>query len=306
MKEQFTTYKVSGKVLMLIEAANVIMGEYAKQGFVMTLRMVHYQFVARQLFANTLKNYKKLGWALRVGRRMGLVDWAYLEDQVRKLDELPTWDSPRNVLDSAAVWYKENIWEDQEYAPEVWVEKGAMLSVIRPVCTDLRLPALACRGYVSDSAQYEASKRFITSIENGKTPIVFYLGDHDPSGLDMTRDNIETFEMMTGEPIEVRRLALNWDQIEKYGPPPNPAKMTDTRAPAYVRQYGRQSWEVDALPPNIIDALIREAVTPLIEQRKWKRSIAHETANRNRVKLVADNAELVIRRLERAAERGLI
>ena len=63
----------------------------------------------------------------------------------------------------------------------------------------------------------------------------------------MTRDIQERLQLFTGQDIEVRRLALNIDQIKRYNPPPNPAKLTDSRATAYVREYGNDSWELDAL-----------------------------------------------------------
>lgn len=298
MKESFGYWRMSGKVMQMIDQGNVILAEYAAMGLVMTLRMLHYQFVSRQLFANTYRNYKKLSWAMAQGRKMGLVDWDYLEDRVRMLDELPTWDSAEGMLDSAIEWYKHDIWLDQAYAPEFWVEKDALSGVIGPACRKYRVPVLACRGYVSESAQYQASKRFLSYIDSGREPIVFHMGDHDPSGLDMTRDNTESFELMTGEPVKVIRLALNWDQIQHYQPPPNPVKSRDTRTPKYRRQFGNVSYELDALSPKVLNQLTLDAIEPLINKRKWKASIDKETEQRDKLKLVREHFERVIEKLQ--------
>lgn len=299
MKEAFEYKRLAGKVLTMIDQANAIMEEYAAMGITMTLRMLHYQFVSRLLFANTLKNYKRLGHALKVGRRMGLVDWKYLEDSIRSLDEHPTWTDPQDALSTIAGWYQEDIWSEQEYAPELWIEKYALGVVLNPTCRELRTPLFACRGYVSASAQYDASKRFQQHIADGRTPIVFYLGDHDPSGLDMTRDNREVIELLTGEAIEVRRLGLNWDQIEQYNPPPNPAKMRDSRYGGYVRRFGRECWELDALPPNVLIDLVTNAIRPLIDTHIWQASLDREAANRDKLELIRDRYAEIIEQLER-------
>lgn len=238
-KEAFQYTRVAGKVISMIDRANEILQEYSAQGFVMTLRMLHYQFVSRDLYANTKNNYKKLGHAMTVGRLMGLIDWDHLEDRVRELSGIPTWERPADIIHSAAWSYREKLWLSQDHWPEVWIEKDALSGVISPACNALRVDFFACKGYVSASAQYGSSKRFQDAIARGQTPIVFHLGDHDPSGVDMTRSNREYFELLTGEPVEVRRIALNMDQIRQYRPPPNFANMRDSRSPAYIRRHGK-------------------------------------------------------------------
>lgn len=57
---------------------------------------------------------------------------------------------------------------------------------------------------------------------------------------------------MFGASVEVRRLALNMEQVRKYDPPPNPAKVTDSRFAAYCDQFGDESWELDALSPKVV------------------------------------------------------
>jgi hypothetical protein len=166
--------------------------------------------------------------------------------------------------------------------------------VIEGVCNRHRVRFFACRGYVSQSAQYEASKRFIQIRENKQEPIIFHLGDHDPSGLDMSRENRAKFELLTGDPVELRRLALNYDQVQQYKPPPNPAKMGDTRAYAYVQEFGDESWELDALSPEVIERLIVDAIEPLINKRKWDRVKAREEKEKNQLEEVSLNWDNIV------------
>ncbi len=165
---------------------------------------------------------------------------------------------------------------------QVWIEKDALLGVIEGICTEWRVPHFACRGNNSESLQYQAGKRFEEYLDEGLTPIILHLGDHDPNGIDMTRDNRDRLAMFARQSIEVRRLALNMDQVERYGPPPNFAKETDTRYAAYVEQFGTtECWELDALAPTVIAELVRAEVEALIDRNAWDAAKAEERRNRS-------------------------
>jgi hypothetical protein len=86
-------------------------------------------------------------------------------------------------------------------------------------------------------------------LEAGQDVVVLHLGDHDPSGLDMTRDLRDRLSLYSRAAVDVQRVALNMDQVGVFNPPPNFAKESDKRFEAYRRQYGDQCWELDALPP---------------------------------------------------------
>ena len=86
----------------------------------------------------------------------------------------------------------------------------------------------------------------------------------------MTRDIEDRLRMFTrgSVPIEVDRIALNMDQVEEYSPPPNPAKATDARFESYRRKFGEESWELDALDPGDLNALIVDRVEQVIDWEK--------------------------------------
>lgn len=137
-------------------------------------------------------------------------------------------------------------------------EKDALLDPIERAARAADVPYLACRGYVSLSAMWQASQRF---SEDGRPVVLIHLGDHDPSGIDMTRDiDARLNEVFAEADVTVKRIALNMDQIEQYHPPPNPAKITDSRAAGYIQEFGRESWELDALAPDVIEQLITDEI----------------------------------------------
>ena len=281
-----------------INLCNSIIDEYAAQGFDLTLRQLYYQFVSRGYIANTLNEYKNLGVLVNDARLAGYIDWGRIVDRVRNLRKLPAWDSPESILESAADGFHMNRWETQENYVEVWIEKNALIGVIEPICDELDLPYFACIGYTSQSEMWTAARRLQYRMQQGKTPIILHLGDHDPSGIDMTRDIQERLELFIGtdqrakgrrfQGIELQRLALNWDQVEQYAPPPNPAKLSDSRANAYILEYGDESWELDALDPTTIAQIIRTAVNDFIDWDKWAEIEEEETESKKRLQQVAD------------------
>ena len=256
-----------------IDQANRIIADYQRQGFDLTLRQLYYQFVARGLIPNRDSEYKKLGSVVNDARLAGLIDWNAIQDRTRFVRSLSHWDSPEAVIASAAASYRRDMWETQDYRPEVWIEKDALVGVISGVCEDLDVPYFSCRGYTSQSEMWAAGQRLKRYVRDGQTPVILHLGDHDPSGIDMTRDIADRLELfMGGCPID--RLALNLDQVRAYNPPPNPAKTTDSRFASYIRIYGQESWELDALEPRVLADLIRGTLAQLIDTDAWDDQLA--------------------------------
>lgn len=288
MKECFIPRQFSANSQAIIEQANSIIAEYLTQGFTLTLRQLYYQFVARDLIANKQSEYKRLGSIINDARLAGLIDWHAIEDRTRNVRTHPSWESPADIIASCAQGYAIDLWEHQKYRPEVWIEKDALTGIIEPVCRQYQVPYFACRGYSSQSEQYRAGKRFLQHADNGQTPIVFHLGDHDPSGIDMTRDNESRLSLFSESDLQVKRLALNIDQVRQYNPPPNPAKETDSRSGSYVAEFGRQSWELDALDPVLIHQLIERELRAIIVLAAWEESVAKQRKERAQLKKVQE------------------
>lgn len=291
MREAFTKIAFRTKTLKLIDQANEIIGEFRARGFTLTVRQLYYQFVARDLIANTPQNYERVASVVDDARKAGLIDWRAIEDRTRFLRRIPDFADPQAWLDNEIEGYAEDIWRDQDYYAEVWVEKDALLGVIEGACNELRVPYFACRGYPSSSELYKAGKRLARIRDAGRWPIVFYLGDHDPSGLQMGVENapnaLETYSR--SHDIEVRHVALTRDQIDEHDPPANYAKESDSRFNWYQETTGLdESWELDALDPDVIDAVIRSNVEDILDRAKFDRNVAAETANRNRLHEIKD------------------
>jgi hypothetical protein len=230
---------------------------------------------------------------------------------------------------------------DQPSRVEVWIEKDALVGVIEGICNDLdQVSFFSCRGYTSQSEVWGAAQRLGEFMKQGQDVIILHLGDHDPSGIDMTRDIRDRLEMflrtdLTNTAIEehregledafertgtetakelrerdpeayaefhdkvtatyatygsitVDRIALNMDQIDQYDPPPNPAKITDSRAVSYMAEYGEESWELDALEPAVLSDLVRDFVESVRDEEAWAAAEAEEGEHRRLLSAVSE------------------
>jgi hypothetical protein len=273
---RYSDKKLSAGTLELVRVAGSIMAEYRQQNLVLTLRQLYYQFVQRKVLPNTMSSYNRIGNAVSDGRMAGLLPWDGIEDRTRNLMGLRTYRHPGEAIREAKAGYRRDLWEGQPMRPEVWIEKEALSGVIAGICNELRVDFFSCRGYNSQSEQWRAGQRFAGYYQRGQRPIVLHLGDHDPSGLDMTRDNRERLQVFCGVPVAVQRLALNKDQVEQHNLPPDPAKHSDSRFQAYQEEFGDESWELDALDPRTIRELISTAVGRLRDPDAWNKALARE------------------------------
>ena len=278
----------------LVVQAVAIISEYSAQGYDLTLRQLYYQFVARDLIRNSQREYKRLGGIIAKARMAGMIDWDAIVDRTRNLRAWQTWSGPQDALEWLRDRYTLEKWSHQPAYVEVWVEKEALAGVFERVCHQLGVPFFACRGYVSLSEMWSASQRLVGRRDRGKKTVVLHFGDHDPSGIDMTRDiadRTELFGQTYG--IDVRRIALNMDQVEEHDPPPNPAKMSDSRAEDYVATHGYQSWELDALDPSVLSELVRTEVEQLRDQDLWDDLEAEQEEHMETMEAIADRWEEV-------------
>ena len=261
-----------GQSLILVDTAEDIINEYQAAGYVLTLRQLYYQFVARDIIENTERSYKNLGSIITRARMAGLISWDAIEDRNREHHNFWYQESSSSVIRNLPNYIRFDRWERQPYYVEVWVEKEALGNVVSRACNPLLVPHMACKGYLSASEAWRAGQRFEEKIHDGKECVLIHLGDHDPSSIDMTRDNRDRMDIFTQMPggVDVRRIALNMDQIEEYKPPAAPAKKSDSRAIDYIRRYGKKSWELDALEPSMMEKLITDEVRGLIEWDSWQ------------------------------------
>lgn len=301
MKEQFINKRFGPAASGMIDTINGILAEYVQAGYDLSLRQLYYQLVSRNVVENTERSYKNVGNIVSDARLAGLIDWEVIKDRGREMVQNPHWDSPSDIVEACASQFKVDRWANQSAYVEVMVEKQALEGVLIPVCQEWDVPFTANKGYSSSSAMYEASKRFLKRATEEKELYILYLGDHDPSGIDMTRDVCSRIDLFVKtscgrcdeigpneiDAVSVKRLALNMDQVRAMNPPENPAKITDSRAAGYIKRFGHSSWELDAIEPRQLASLVSKAIEKLIDRDAWEQSGQRQEQGRKALNRVA-------------------
>lgn len=298
MKQQYKEINLRRDTLELIEFINRLIASYQAQGFLLSVRQLYYQLVARAIVENTEKSYKRVASIINDGRLAGLIDWDAIEDRGRDIVLRTRWHSGAQIVDSAARGYHMDMWDNQTSRVFVIVEKAALAGVLEGVCQRYDVPLLAARGYPSVSVLRELTLEHITDALNvGQRVTVLHLGDHDPSGIDMTRDLEERIHMFVEgdgcdpDDVTINRIALSMRQIEEKKPPPNPAKTTDARFGEYRRRFGDESWELDALEPSYLVNLVDAQISMHIDDDAWEERSAHVEGIREKLTKTARRFE---------------
>ena len=294
MKQQYVEPKRwKGKKKLVFEKVVEVVDEFEKQGYRMTLRQLYYQLVSRDIIANSKLEYQKLSVLLTESRMGGLIDWDFIEDRTRTPQKHGEWGNIQNIVNDAIHQYRRDRWFDQDEYVEVWVEKEALAGILEPITEKYHVTLMVNRGYSSATAMHDSALRFLRKENEEKTTHILYLGDHDPSGMDMVRD-IEDRMRVFGASVcdNVNRIALNMDQIQEYNPPPNPAKVDDPRAKDYIEQFGNTSWELDALSPKNLNDLLDVEIRKLLDIEKYNRICRVEEYERQQLTAVAEEIEI--------------
>ena len=273
MKQEYKKYRPRQKTLDQIEVMNEIIADYMADGYRLTVRQLYYQLVSRNEIPNTERSYQNTISLVSNARLGGLMDWNAIEDRTRAVRSQNHWNNVEQIIRATISNYYLDRWDNQKYRPIVMIEKDALIGVIQSMCDRLDVPYLSCRGYASQTVlRNYGYGRMATQIMRNKHPVILHLGDLDPSGLDMSRDLSERLAMFSdgieGIDFTFKRIALSMEQVDELQPPPNPAKVTDSRFEAYREIYGEESWELDALPPAYINDLLKKEIKLLTDGDK--------------------------------------
>jgi hypothetical protein len=284
MKECFQSKKFGERSLAIIAKANEIISTYAAMGYDLSVRQLYYQFVAENVLKNTPENYQALQAVVSEGRLAGLIDWEYIKDRGRVTHKDSTYASLKGFIQQLNESYRLDKWKNQANYVEVMVEKQALEGVLLPVCQKWEVAFTANKGYSSSSTMYERGKYLQSQRDvEGKKIHVIYLGDHDPSGVDMSRDVQDRLSMFSDGYVEVHRVALNIEQVRRLKLPENPAKMDDSRAADYVALYGPHSWELDAIDPRTLAGIVEHKIRSLLDYTQWTKDVQIQDAEQDKL-----------------------
>lgn len=261
----------SKKVWDRIQNINKILDEYETR---LTVRQIYYQMASRQLVPLNKKGYDSVVSACNKGRKKGYIDWNKIEDRTRQPQIEPMWQGVNHFKNTVLTAYKRDVWINQPSYFEIWLEKNALHGLVFPVARKYGVLLQTSVGYSSISALFEGSKRF----KNGDT--ILYLGDHDATGVDIDRSIKDSFHDYLNLEINVERIGLLYEDIEKYNLISNPDKATDPRSKKYP--YKKQA-ELDALSPNVLIKRVESAILSHLDMAAYHECKRIETEELNKI-----------------------
>lgn len=223
---------------------------------------------------------------MEVARWNGLVDFEAFSDRDRamvgqtKFEDTNLEDKQDEAKNQIGLWmrsYSKNRWENQPYYPEILIEKKALEGVFAKPCRNWDVAVGACKGYPSLTFLFELSERFKEAERQGKTPVIIYFGDYDPSGEDIPRSIVDNLEKFGVQSVELRRVALMEKQVIEWKLPPAPAKETDSRT---ANWDGLGQVELDAVKPEKLISMLNEAVESVFNRELYDELMEKEDEER--------------------------
>jgi hypothetical protein len=283
-QEQFDTRskKVRGmapRSLALIDAMRI----EAKRAKPITGRGIGYKLFTRKLIPSMGRaDMQRVYRLLKEARERGIIPWSWIVDESRELERVATWNDPADYADAVIRSYRRDYWNQQPVRVEVWSEKGTVRGVLDPVLDKYGVGFRVAHGFGSATMTHDVSED-----DDGRSLIILYAGDHDPSGLCMSEHDLPArFEKYGGNHIELKRIALLPEHLDGLPSFPASEKKADPRYKWFVRNYGTQCWELDALDPNDLRALVEAAILEHIEPVAWGRCAVVERAEQESIQIV--------------------
>ena len=270
----------------------------------LTLRQIYYQLVGQQIIENSLKEYGKLSRMTTKARLQGVIDWTAIEDRSRSMTEWQQYESREAFIDEQRETvfdgYIRNLMQSQLEYLEIWTEKDALSSLFKRVAGRYGIPVIVARGFSSISFVFELRSRVDRELSERERPTrIIYLGDFDPSGVEMLPSMLQTLYDEMGvcqEILQGDRIALLPEQIEQHDLPSSPdaVKLGDTRAKKFIEQYGSQAVELDALPPEVLMDILENAIREKLDLSKFDEEIQQQKHDRQQIQAVRDKVLEVI------------
>jgi hypothetical protein len=257
------------RIRRLIEAALAILSAE----WPMTVRQLFYRLVSVQHVENSRGDYQKVSRIMTKARDDGRCPFKWIVDRSRPEYAPNVFDDPSEYADVIKRSYRKDYWVMQPNYCEIWTEKDAVVGSIQAVTDELGIRVRVGRGFLSTTKAHEIAERF---AQIDKPIMVFYLGDHDPSGRNIEADVRERVLAHGSGPFSLKRLAIHAGDIRRFNLPPLRVKHTDSRAGEFLAKYSNACVELDALPPSELRRRIQEAVAGLLDASLWNRAIAVE------------------------------
>lgn len=199
------------------------------------------------------EGYRRIQRRLTRLRRDKRVPYDHLVDTTRAGYHVDTYGGAGDFLARTAGLYRHHLWAQADVHVEVWCESASIAGVLRGTCRELAVSLYPTRGFTSLTLAYEAAEEI--NRAGADRAVVVYVGDYDPAGVLIDQSLEAELKTHLQVPLEMRRVAINEDQITEYDLPTKPRKRGERRRPDVAATV-----EAEAMPASILRRMVRNAV----------------------------------------------
>jgi hypothetical protein len=239
-------------------------------------------FTAGRIPSMSKADMQRVYRLLKEARERGVIPWKWIVDESRELEKVSAWDDPEEYTRTVIRSYRRDYWSQQPVRVEVWSEKGTIRGVLEPVLDEYGVGFRVMHGFGSATEIHG-----VADDDDGRTLIVFYVGDWDPSGLCMSEHDLpERLSRYEGDHMALTRIALTRDHLDGLPSFPAADKRKDPRYKWFAEHFGDRCWELDALDPNELRACVEQAILGAIEPEAWERCKLVERAEQQSLRSI--------------------
>ena len=259
------------------------MHDIAEAAQPITGRGVGYKLFTAGMITSMARNeMQRVYRLLKEAREEGTIAWEWIVDETRSLERTATWDDPAAYARAVARSYRRDFWNQQPVRVEVWSEKGTIRGVLAPVLDSYAVGFRVMHGFSSATVVNDISRD-----GDGRELIALYVGDCDPSGMNMSEHDLpKRLNEYDGKHVTVKRIALTREQVSGLPSFPAADKKKDTRYPWFVSNYGDRCWEIDAMDPNDLRTCVKDAIVEWVEPVAWERCKVVNRAEQESLKTI--------------------
>ncbi|MFT3793027.1 MAG: hypothetical protein QM741_18605 [Rudaea sp.] len=271
----FADWRPQASALELVDRIQHVLDEY-RDYLPLTARQIFYRLVGSFDYEKTETAYNRLTETLVRARRARLIDFASIRDDGFTADDDIGWSGLDEVKDAIANTvndYRIDRQRGQHRRIALWCEAQGMLPQMKRAGARFSVPAYSSGGFDSVTCKHNMAKRF---ADLGNV-LVLHVGDHDPSGVHVfgaLDEDVNAFIVDMGGKVEFRRVAVLPEHIEKYGLLTAPPKATDRR------NFHGQTVQAEALPPDRLAELVREAIENNLDRDAFDIALKEEVDER--------------------------
>jgi hypothetical protein len=206
----------------------------------------------------------------------------WIVDEAREEERTLVWDDVEECVEYTQQTYRRDYWLEQPIRVAVWSEKGTVRGTLAPVLNAYQVPFLATHGHNSATLTHDTALR---ERHDHRKWVVLYVGDYDPSGMDMSERDLPERLARYGADVEIIRLAIVANDLrtlptfgsrdkeveaeQRYGVRTKEGK--DPRRAWFEAHYGGTCCELDALNPNELRDRVEQAIIAHIDAPAWRR-----------------------------------